>query len=91
MIQFTWNEIGDPISKLEGKWVTILEARRVIERAQLLGHCFLDFLARMTGAAGPKTAEAVVNSTTLIVDQPTTLGGDNYPRIPQEISVGGKG
>ncbi|MCY1380284.1 hypothetical protein D9M69_680890 [compost metagenome] len=44
----------------------------------------------MAGAAGPQAGEAVVDATTLVVDQPAAFGGDDQARVALEVAVRGK-
>ncbi|MNP55975.1 hypothetical protein D3C76_1506640 [compost metagenome] len=71
--------------------MAVLEARGVVEGAELLRHGFLDFLARVTGAAGPQTGKAVVDTAALVVDQPAAFCGDDQARVALEVAVGGEG
>jgi hypothetical protein len=54
--------------------MAVLEARRVIEGAQLLGDRFLDFLAGVPGAAGPQTGQRIVDLAALVIEQPAAFG-----------------
>ncbi len=57
MIEIAWRQAGDSFRELERQRMTVLEPRRVIEGAQLLGDRVLDFLAGVPGTAGPQTRQ----------------------------------
>nr|BFE91692.1 hypothetical protein GCM10020185_22280 [Pseudomonas brassicacearum subsp. brassicacearum] len=69
--------------------MAVLEPRRVIEGAQLLGDRFLDFLAGVPGATCPQARQRVVHLAPLVIHQPTAFGSDDQARIALEIAVGG--
>ncbi|MNZ73094.1 hypothetical protein D3C78_914950 [compost metagenome] len=91
VVEAAGGELGDLVGQLERQRVAVLEARGVVEGAQLLGHGFLDFLARVAGAAGPQAGEAVVDPAALVVHQPAAFGGDDDPRVLLEVAVGAEG
>ncbi len=91
VVQLAGGEAGDLLGQLEGQRVAELEAGGVVEGAELLGHGFLDFLAGVTGTAGPQARQAVVDATALVIDQPTAFGGDDQAGIALEVAVGGEG
>ena len=84
-------QLGDLLGQLEGQRVAVLEGRGVVEGGQLLGHRVGDFLARVTGAAGPQARQAVVDLAALVVHQPAAFGGDDDARVFMEVAVGAEG
>ena len=57
--------------------MAVLEARGVVEGAELLGHGLLDFLAVVPGAAGPQAGQAVEHAAALVVDEVVAVGADD--------------
>ncbi|MNF83241.1 hypothetical protein D3C84_655610 [compost metagenome] len=90
VVELARHQVGDLLGQLEGQRVAVLEARRVVEGAELPGHRLLDFLARVTGAAGPQAGQAVVDLAALVVGQPAAFGRDDQPWVALELAVGGK-
>ncbi|MDR6354590.1 hypothetical protein Q3H58_001261 [Pseudomonas psychrotolerans] len=91
MIETGWSQLGHLLRQLEGQRMAVLEARRIVEGAQLPSHGLLDLLARVTGAAGPEAGEAVIDAPALVVRQPTALGGHHDTRVLLEGAIGGEG
>ncbi len=91
VIKLTGQALGNLLRQLEGQRMAVLEARRVIERAELLADSCLDFLARMPRATGPQSGQAVVDAPALVVGQPAAFGGDDQARIALEVAVGAEG
>ena len=90
VIELARHQVGDLLGQLERQWMAVLEARRIVEGAELLGHGLLNFLARVTGAAGPQTGQAVVDLAALVVGQPVALGRYDQARVALEVAVGGE-
>jgi hypothetical protein len=90
MVEASRRQLGDFLGQLIGQRVAVLEARRVIEGAQLLGHGFLNFFTVMPGTAGPQARQAVEHATALVIDKVVTVGTDNQAWVALEVAVGGK-
>jgi len=91
MVEVAGHQRGNLFGQAERQRVAVLEARRVVQAAQLLGHRLLDFAAAVAGAAGPQAGQAVEHLATLVIDQGVAVGADNDARIALEGAVGGKG
>jgi len=83
-------QLGDLLGQLEGQRMAVLEARRVVEGAELLGHGLLDFLAVVPGATGPQAGQAVEHAAALVVDEVVAVGTDDQARVALEVAVGGE-
>ena len=90
VIELARHQVGDLLGQLERQRMAVLEAWRIVEGAELLGHGFLDFLARVAGAAGPQAGQAVVDLAALIIDQPTAFSTHDQTRVALEVAVGGE-
>ena len=73
VVEVARHQVGDLLGQFERQRMAELEARRIVEGTELLGHGLLDFLARVAGAAGPQAGQAVVDLAALIIDQPTAF------------------
>ncbi|MNY12312.1 hypothetical protein D3C86_1453840 [compost metagenome] len=89
MVQVARRQVGDFLSQLERQRMAVLEAWRVVESTQLLGHRFLNFLAGVPGAAGPQTGQRVINLAALVVDQPAAFCTNDQAWVALEVTVGG--
>ena len=90
MIEAGRSQLGDFLGQLIGQRVAVLEAWRVIQGAQLLGHGLLNFFAVVPSATGPQAGQAVEYATALVIDEVIAIGADDQTRIALEVAVGGK-
>ena len=83
-------QLGDLFGQQVGQRMAVLEARGVVEGAQLTGDRFLNLGAVVAGAAGPQARQAVEHATALVVDEVVAFGPDNDARVALEVAVGGE-
>ncbi|MNT60346.1 hypothetical protein D3C72_1979220 [compost metagenome] len=88
MIQTIRHQAGDLVGQAEGQRVAVLEARRVVQGAQLAGDRLLDLRAVVAGAAGPQAGQAVEDAATLVVDEVVAVGAHDDARVTLERAVG---
>ena len=90
VVEVARHQVGDLLGQFERQRMAELEAWRIVEGTELLGHGLLDFLARVAGAAGPQAGQAVVDLAALIIDQPTAFSTHDQTRVALEVAVGGE-